>query len=230
MIDAGVGKIQDHAYFAAIDHEMDHGGREALLHHLLHFDLKNVNLRAIPETKALLEQKFASASAEEKFWLDTLKSGRLPGALEDEPSACRKKKLYDAYISHARRTGVSHRSIATKVGMFLVDYVPGLVTDQKVTITPTYGEPRQVPAYSSRRSPIAAGRSRPRSSRGSTGVPTTPTGRPTMTWRSRFDPSNRRLSDLSDLCGFSKRGRIPTNPDEIWVYPTYPTYPTYKED
>ena len=93
VIDAGVGKIQDHAYFAAIDHEMDHGGREALLHYLLHFDLKTVNLRAIPETKALLEQKFASASAEEKFWLDTLKYGRLPGSLEGEPNACRKEKL-----------------------------------------------------------------------------------------------------------------------------------------
>ena len=109
-----------------------------------------MNLRAIPETKALLEQKFASASAEEKFWLDTLKYGRLPGALEGEPNACRKEKLYDAYIRHARRTGVSHRSIQTKVGMFLVDHVPGLVTDQKVTHTyynPARKMSKQVPAY-----------------------------------------------------------------------------------
>jgi hypothetical protein len=133
VIDAGNAHIQDHAYFAAIDYEMDHGGREALLHHLKTFDLKIVNLREIPQTKALLEQKFQSASAEEKFWLDTLRNGKLPGASETTPNACRKSKLYDAYIGHARRTGVSHRSIETKVGMFLSDHVPGLISDQKVT-------------------------------------------------------------------------------------------------
>ena len=151
IIDASTAHIQDHAYFAAIDDEMNNGGREALLHHLKTFDLKTVNLRAIPETKALLEQKFQSATPEEKFWLDTLKYGRLPGALEGEPSACRKEKLYEAYLQHARGTGVSHRSIQVKVGMFLTDHVPGLIADQKVTHT--FYTPRnekvtkQAPAY-----------------------------------------------------------------------------------
>jgi Family of unknown function (DUF5906) len=135
VVDVGEAHIQDHAYFAAIDEDMNNGGREALLHHLLAFDLKSVNLRAIPETAALLDQKIESATAEEKFWFDTLKSGRLPGARETEPRACRKSKLYEAYLRHAGRTGVHRRSIEVKVGMFLVDHVPGLVTDQKVTFS-----------------------------------------------------------------------------------------------
>jgi uncharacterized protein DUF5906/DNA primase RepB-like protein/primase-like protein len=143
VLDVGTAHIQDHAYFAAIDHEMDHGGREGLLHH--------VNLREIPQTAALLEQKIESASPEEKFWLDMLKNGKLPGALEGEPSACRKERFYDAYIQHARWTGVSHRSIETKVGTFLTKHVPGLITDQKVSFT--YYTPlrekvtKQAPAY-----------------------------------------------------------------------------------
>jgi hypothetical protein len=154
VIDVGISHIQDHAYFAAIDDEMNNGGREALLHHLLNFDLKAVNLRAIPQTAALLEQKFASATPEEKFWLDTLKSGRLPGAIESDPSICRKDKFYEAYIRHAGRTGNSHRAIETKVGMFLHDYVgAGLTGDQKIgysCFTPSpWNEKvtKQTPAY-----------------------------------------------------------------------------------
>jgi hypothetical protein len=48
---------EDHDYFAAIDEEMNNGGREALLHELLHFDLSGINLRSVPKTTALFEQK-----------------------------------------------------------------------------------------------------------------------------------------------------------------------------
>ena len=39
IFDIGEDHMQDHAYFAAIDKEMNNGGREALLHYLLNFDL-----------------------------------------------------------------------------------------------------------------------------------------------------------------------------------------------
>jgi len=60
---------KDYPYFAAIDDEMDHGGREALLYHLLHFDLSTVNLREIPKTAALFEQQVSSLSGEQSWWL-----------------------------------------------------------------------------------------------------------------------------------------------------------------
>ena len=56
VFDVGEGKIKNNDYFAAIDAEMNSGGREALLHHLLNFDLSLVNLRVIPNTAALIEQ------------------------------------------------------------------------------------------------------------------------------------------------------------------------------
>ena len=43
IFDIGEDKMQDNAYFAAIDDEMNRGGREALLDHLLKFDLSQVN-------------------------------------------------------------------------------------------------------------------------------------------------------------------------------------------
>jgi hypothetical protein len=50
--------------FAAIEQQVDQGGREALLAHLLKFDLSRVNLRQIPRTAALLDQKIASLPPE----------------------------------------------------------------------------------------------------------------------------------------------------------------------
>ena len=63
VFDMGEEHIQDTDYFAAIDHEMNNGGREALLHHLLNFNLSQVNLRSIPMTAALLDQQIESLNA-----------------------------------------------------------------------------------------------------------------------------------------------------------------------
>jgi hypothetical protein len=49
--------MQDHRYFAGIQTQMDNGGREGLLHHLLNRDLSSFNVRFVPQTQALAEQK-----------------------------------------------------------------------------------------------------------------------------------------------------------------------------
>ena len=76
VFDMGEDHMQDHAYFAAIDHEMDNGGREALLHYLLNFDLSQVDLRTIPKTAALLDQQIESMTPEQAWWFETLMQGR----------------------------------------------------------------------------------------------------------------------------------------------------------
>ena len=78
VFDMGEAHVQDHAYFAAITQEMDNGGREALLYHLLNFDLSKVTLRVIPKTAALLDQQIESMTPEQACWLDTLTRGMLP--------------------------------------------------------------------------------------------------------------------------------------------------------
>ena len=106
-LDAGDERQQDYAYFAAIDAEMDAGGREALLHHLLHeVDCSQINLRQIPHTTALIEQKLKTASVEQGWWLDILRNGALPGDTEGKgraPSAV----LFNHYVENTRKTGAS---------------------------------------------------------------------------------------------------------------------------
>jgi hypothetical protein len=48
VLDCGEDHMQDHSYFAAIEQEMENGGREALLDYLLRYDLSQVDLRTVP--------------------------------------------------------------------------------------------------------------------------------------------------------------------------------------
>jgi hypothetical protein len=135
VIDVGEARKEDHPYFAAIDKEMDEGGREALLHHLLNFDLSTVDLRTIPKTEALLEQIIETATPEQAWWLDTLKRGKLPRGMT-EANMCPKRILFLRYIRHANLQGVRRRAIETKIGMFLNKYVgPELKGDEKKSYT-----------------------------------------------------------------------------------------------
>ena len=65
-------------YFAALQKQMDHGGREAMLWDLMHRDISGVNLRKPPATAALWEQKVRSMSPEQGSvpteWLGTLRT------------------------------------------------------------------------------------------------------------------------------------------------------------
>jgi hypothetical protein len=119
---------EDYPYFAAIDEEMQNGGTEALLHHLLHeVDCSKVNLRQIPNTEALLMQKIASMTPEQAWWLDILRRGILPGDTNGEGVAQR-ERMYANYINHARDRGVPRRVSETALGMFLTNYVPTIRT------------------------------------------------------------------------------------------------------
>jgi hypothetical protein len=107
------------------------GGREALLHHLLNVDLTKVNLRQIPQTAALLDQKVASMTLEQGWWLDILKNGTLPGDWDGTGKAPT-SLLYAHYIEHSKCRGSIRRSIETQLGNFLNETVPGL-TKTKTT-------------------------------------------------------------------------------------------------
>jgi hypothetical protein len=137
VLDVGEGHMQDKPYFAAIDEQMDNGGREALLDHLLKFDLKSVDLRTIPKTPALLDQKFSTLNGMQGWWLDTLMRGQLPGLLPDESPkgywTCPSASIFDLYIDHAQKQGIRRRSLEVQIGIFLNKHVPGLIKREIAT-------------------------------------------------------------------------------------------------
>ena len=124
VLDVTDARCQDHEYFGAIYEQMANGGREALLHYLLSWDLERVNLRHIPATEALFEQKFRALKPEEAWWFQRLMDGWL---IVDEPwgGFIPIARLVDGYIAHADRIGVRRKSEETALMMKLRKLVPG---------------------------------------------------------------------------------------------------------
>jgi hypothetical protein len=77
VFEVSTSRMQDHEYFAAIDRQMNSGGLEALMHHLLNVNLDSITLRKIPRTSALAEQKEQSLDWVSRWWQERLWQGAL---------------------------------------------------------------------------------------------------------------------------------------------------------
>jgi hypothetical protein len=77
---------QNHSYFAAIARQMDAGGREALLAHLLKRDLSRFDVRRVPHSDALADQKAHSRRGVDRVVELLAHSGILPAAHAQHPN------------------------------------------------------------------------------------------------------------------------------------------------
>ena len=76
----------DHDYFAGLQEELDNGGYEALLYHLLHeVDLTGFNVRKVPQTEGLRQQRDQSLPPLDAWWCELLETGTLRGSDPAEP-------------------------------------------------------------------------------------------------------------------------------------------------
>lgn len=103
VLDISDEHCQDSAYFGAIDDELNDGGYEALLHHLMTFDLSSVDLRQTPKTEALLEQKELNMSPEESWWYDKLHEGRILSRHEGWEDFVAKEELLADLVRFVQR-------------------------------------------------------------------------------------------------------------------------------
>lgn len=131
VLDVGQAQQQNTAYFGAIADQLDNGGREALLHLLLTYDISEFRVQDVPQTQALRDQKDLSLSPEEDWWLNKLLDGQLLDE-EEWPSEVIKDRLTDDYIEHTKRWNVSRRGNQTALGKFLNRVCPRLEPLQKV--------------------------------------------------------------------------------------------------
>ncbi|WP_284946730.1 primase-helicase family protein [Acidisoma cladoniae] len=65
----------DHKYFGEIWAQMDAGGYAAMLQDLLAYDLTHFNVRAVPATEGLQQQRKLSLPIPESWWKDCLERG-----------------------------------------------------------------------------------------------------------------------------------------------------------
>jgi hypothetical protein len=109
-----------------MDRELDGGGREALLRDLLDFDLESVNLRQIPHTMALLEQKIRSLDSVESWWFERLMSGSTARGGSQWRIEVPSETLFDDYIAISERIGVRRKQEQTVFGIKLAKLVPDI--------------------------------------------------------------------------------------------------------
>ncbi len=128
VLDVGEALMQDHDYFAAIADQMDRGGREALLHRLLNHDLSGFNVRQIPATEALLQQKLRTLDSVESWWYGRLWDGAPIRRHNGWETRVEKRQIQDDYIEQANRIGVRRKSTEIELGQKLHRLVPNLGT------------------------------------------------------------------------------------------------------
>lgn len=75
VVDVGNGNQQDQDFFVAMLKQLDNGGYGALLYDLLHFPLKEVDIRVLPQTAALDQQKEISMNPIDSWWFACLQQG-----------------------------------------------------------------------------------------------------------------------------------------------------------
>lgn len=133
VIEVGSKHRGDQAYFKAIEDQMNDGGREALLHFLLSRDLKGVNLRNYPKTKALEEQKLFSMAPVERWYFDCLSRGFISeGFIWHDPIPT--GIVFDSFHKHAMMAGSKTHSDSTSIGMRLKRLVPGDLKAKRMTV------------------------------------------------------------------------------------------------
>jgi hypothetical protein len=126
VLDVDPRCAQNHEYFAEMQQELDEGGREALLADLLAYDLSKINLRQIPRTSGLLQQKILSFTHIEAWWFERLLQGAQTRRDTHWRDVVPKTGLHDDYLAVSEQTGVKRRSTETELGMTLKRLVPGL--------------------------------------------------------------------------------------------------------
>lgn len=123
VADVGEGHMQDKRYFRRLSEEMANGGRANLLHFLLRLPLENFEVRDVPATAALQDQKLLSMSPEEQWFLNLLLEGRI-GKADAWEQMQPKDALWQNYINDMRDQGRQFRMSKVGLGKFLARTLP----------------------------------------------------------------------------------------------------------
>jgi hypothetical protein len=124
VLDVGNDKMQNKKYFAGIKKQLSSGGLEALLYLLLNRDISNFEVRDVPKTIALQDQKILSMSPEEIWWYEKLEEGHVLKKQDGWEHEILKEELQNDYINYMIRTGNMRKASATILGRFLFRVCP----------------------------------------------------------------------------------------------------------
>jgi len=124
VLQASDRKMQNTGYFKQLQHDLDNGGRENLLHYLLRRDISEYEVRRIPRSQGLSDQKVLSQRPEEAWWYHKLVSGLLLPEHDGYMAKGVKDRFYDDYIDEMTRQGQQRRLSRPSLGKFITKMCP----------------------------------------------------------------------------------------------------------
>jgi len=148
VLDVSQCKQKNFPYFAALEAELRHGGAAAMLYDLQRRDLTNFNVRDVPSTLALLDQKAQSFRGPEAWWYETLVDGVPPVEVLDpdvslldrdwtpptqdweQPIRVGRDGLYADYLDFSKRTREYRPTPKSQFGKALRKFVPALAEER----------------------------------------------------------------------------------------------------
>jgi hypothetical protein len=122
VLDVSDRRQNDRAYFDALIKEIENGGLGAMLYDLLQTDISNFEVRDVPQTEALLNQKLLSLEPLYKWWYDKLHKGELLSDCGWNPVPV--QALYDDYVSSTKKQGNNYPGSETAFGINLRKVLP----------------------------------------------------------------------------------------------------------
>ncbi len=124
VLEVGDAKMQNSAYFGWIQDKMEAGGYEALLHHLLNYDLTGYDVRKIPQTEAASAQQDWTRGGMNAWWYEKLHEGRVFPDQDGWPEYTFKDEILTDLREFYRQHG--ERDVPSKIalGRFLMKLLP----------------------------------------------------------------------------------------------------------
>jgi hypothetical protein len=125
VIDVADNNIGDYDYFAAIAAQMERGGLAAMIHEFLNRDIRRFNVRDIPDSQALTEQKLHSLNSLGRWWLTVLSRGfvwrsRFGAAIFGKwPEFVTTELLFRSYGQWCQENRVNRMQSRIELGLFM---------------------------------------------------------------------------------------------------------------
>jgi hypothetical protein len=124
VLDVDKAHMQDSDYFRRINKQLENSGYEALLYTLMTHDTSDFNVRAVPQTKALKEQKDFTKPAETQWWQKKLVDARVFDADKDWSEVVLRKDLYEDYLDAMSKLRSVRAFSPGSFGLMLKRFLP----------------------------------------------------------------------------------------------------------
>ncbi len=125
ILDVGEhSKVQDVVYFGLIEKQLKGGGYEALLHMLLNYDITDYEVREVPQTTALRDQKMLSLTPEHDWWYTRLLEGNITIDAEGWEDEVAVMHLVVDFQKHNRSMNIPAKTSATRLRRFFESIFP----------------------------------------------------------------------------------------------------------